>query len=1148
MTTEAVNRRLPIILALGLNVMLLLALQSVTLPPVPGELEAGPRYSSAQVALLWGQKVSGSQSTDSVEALDLDAYGNTYACGYFYGTATFGSITLSGQGQDGFVGKIDPSGNWVWVQKMGGSSSDQCKDIDVDDGGNISITGYFYSTAAFGSTYLSSLGAYDIFVAKLDTNGTWLWATKAGGNSNDYGYGVAMDNNGRVYITGYYYSSGTIYFGSFTLATYSYDEAFVAALDQNGQFIWAQRMYGSYYQRGRGIDVNDNGEIAVTGEFSYRINMGGSCGELSPSYQSSNYYRIFVARYTSSGNCLWARMAGYLQSSYSSYGEDVAISNNGEVAIVGRFQYLVDFQTNGNNRLFAYQNANNWDCLVAKYASSGGVVWAQAVGGSSTDYCYSLDMDRTSGNITIAGMYQGTAWFGNTYIASRGGSDAFYATLTPDPQNPSAYIWSTIHHFGGTSSDYGWAVAARNGTVAYGGYFYSSAYDDANQVTLNSIGGYDGFLLIYGVDSDGDGVGDGTDVFPNEPSQWADRDGDGFGDNLTGLNGDDCPDTIGNSTGGEGLYGCPDRDGDGWADSVDMLPDEPTQWVDTDNDGFGNNMSGYQGDACPMMWGNSWRDQYGCLDLDGDGQSFMNDNFPSKNTQWNDTDGDGSGDNWADKTWNVTRPAHWPGEWIAGAWQPDPSPLDWDDDGYEDGVLEGASHPWDDCVYEAGDSWRNLIGCPDSDGDGWSDINDEVDDNPSQHEDHDGDGFGDSANGSMFDDCPTRWGNSTIDRFGCPDNDGDGLSNDNDDCPTVAGLPSNGCPDRDGDGYVDQADESDDPVDDCPDDFGTSHIDRYGCPDGDGDGWSDANDPFPDDGTQWEDSDGDGYGDNPDGEMADDCPSRAGQSSQGGVLGCEDWDLDGWADHIDPYPQNASMWSDGDGDGFADQQGTNISDNCPLEWGNSTYFRRGCPDMDGDGVPDNLDFDIDGDGYPNTDEMRSDPPSDPYDSADTPANLDGYGRGDNLEGSEISSSSLMQDTFGKVVTGAVLLLVVFAVVLSFMMVNTNTGRRNTFGRLEKQLFEAEGFDGLAEIEEELEELLRRGSISGSQGMLMRQQVDEKRYALDEELRVSQQAQWWAAMGQQNQQQWGGWYPTTEQAQWYAGQQDAGQYDQYGGQQ
>mgnify|MGYP001344089228 FL=1 len=138
---------------------------------------------------------------------------------------------------------------------------------------------------------------------------------------------------------------------------------------------------------------------------------------------------------------------------------------------------------------------------------------------------------------------------------------------------------------------------------------------------------------------------------------------------------------------------------------------------------------------------------------------------------------------------------------------------------------------------------------------------------------------------------------------------------------------------------------------------------------------------------------------------------------------------------------------------------------------------------------------------------------------------------------------------GLVLIVGVLLLVVFAVAISIMMLNTNSGRRSTFERFERELVEAEGFEGLAEIEEELEKLLRRGSIRGSQGMLLRQRLDERRYALDEELRVSQQAQWWAAMGQQNQQG-GGWYPTSEQAQWYAGQNEQGHYDpnQYDGQQ
>ena len=118
----------------------------------------------------------------------------------------------------------------------------------------------------------------------------------------------------------------------------------MAKLDNAGNFVWAKRFYGSYYQRGKDVDVNDNGEIAITGEFSYRINFGEAGGpELSPSYQSSSYYRVFVAKFTNAGQVSWAKMAGYFQSSYSSHGEGVGIDNNGEVAVSGRFYYLMDF-------------------------------------------------------------------------------------------------------------------------------------------------------------------------------------------------------------------------------------------------------------------------------------------------------------------------------------------------------------------------------------------------------------------------------------------------------------------------------------------------------------------------------------------------------------------------------------------------------------------------------------------------------------------------------------------------------------------------------------------------------------------------------------------------------------------------------------
>ncbi|MCS5536264.1 MAG: SBBP repeat-containing protein, partial [Candidatus Poseidoniales archaeon] len=218
---------------------------------------------STNNALLWGAHVAGSGSTDSVMSIEMDAMGRTYVCGYFYNTATFGNITLSSYGSyDIFVGRLS-NGAWDWVQKAGGTNSDQCHDIAVDDGGNITITGYYYSssTANFGSQSMSGQGSNDIFISRLDTNGNWIWSKSAGGTSADYGYGVAMDNSGNAYLTGYYYNTG--YFGSITLSAYSYDEAFLAKLDNTGNFVWAKRFYGSYYQRGRDVDVNANGDIAV---------------------------------------------------------------------------------------------------------------------------------------------------------------------------------------------------------------------------------------------------------------------------------------------------------------------------------------------------------------------------------------------------------------------------------------------------------------------------------------------------------------------------------------------------------------------------------------------------------------------------------------------------------------------------------------------------------------------------------------------------------------------------------------------------------------------------------------------------------------------------------------------------------------------
>ena len=81
----------------------------------------------------------------------------------------------------------------------------------------------------------------------------------------------------------------------------------------------------------------------------------------------------------------------------------------------------------------------------------------------------------------------------------------------------------------------------------------------------------------------------GADILPSDPSQWIDSDGDGYGDNLDGTNGDNCPNEAGNAI--YDLVGCPDNDQDGWSNYGDAFPDRRSQYQDTDGDGYGDNNS-----------------------------------------------------------------------------------------------------------------------------------------------------------------------------------------------------------------------------------------------------------------------------------------------------------------------------------------------------------------------------------------------------------------------------------------------------------------------------------------------------------------------------------------------------------------------------
>jgi PKD repeat protein len=405
----------------------------------------GFNLSAQTMEWLWAQKAVG-WGYDYGWSIAMDNSGNSYVTGSFSNSATFGSTALTGSGNnDIFVAKMDSNGNWIWAKKAGGSGTDSGNGIAVDNSGNSYVTGYFQDTASFGTTTLTNSGSRDIFVAKIDSSGNWLWAQKADGSSDDYGQDIAVDNFGNSYVTGYY--QGTTVFGSTTLTGSWNNDIFVAKLDSTGNWLWAKKAGGSSHDYGYSIAVDNSGHSYVTGSFR------GTAGFGSTTLTSSGGNDIFVAKLDSNGNWLWAKKAG---GSSDDYGRSIAIDNSGNSYVTGYFPGTAGF---GSTTL---TSSGGNDIFVAKLDSSGNWLWAKKAGGSSSDYGQDIAVDNF-GNSYVTGYFSGTAGFGSTTLICSGNSDIFVAKL----DNTGNWFWAVRAGGSEWADGFGYGIALDNSGNSY---------------------------------------------------------------------------------------------------------------------------------------------------------------------------------------------------------------------------------------------------------------------------------------------------------------------------------------------------------------------------------------------------------------------------------------------------------------------------------------------------------------------------------------------------------------------------------------------------------------------------------------------------------------------------------------------------------
>ncbi|MFH1278491.1 MAG: SBBP repeat-containing protein [Candidatus Eisenbacteria bacterium] len=252
---------------------------------------------------VWSHGYGGLGSYDRGNGVAVDLLGNVLVTGQFRNTVDFGGGPLtSAGGDDIFVAKFDPNGNHLWSKRFGNGQDQEGLSIGVDDSGNVLVAGYFFGTVDFGGLGFWSAGLDDIFVVKFDPDGNHIWSKSFGSAGSQSMDNIAIDGSGNLLTTGSFHVD--VNFGGGVLNSAGDLDIFVAKFDASCNHIWSRSFGSEYEDEGKGVAVDDSGNVLLTGNFHDAVDFGG--GPLT----SGGGNDIFMAKYDPSGVHLWSQRFG----------------------------------------------------------------------------------------------------------------------------------------------------------------------------------------------------------------------------------------------------------------------------------------------------------------------------------------------------------------------------------------------------------------------------------------------------------------------------------------------------------------------------------------------------------------------------------------------------------------------------------------------------------------------------------------------------------------------------------------------------------------------------------------------------------------------------------------------------------------------
>jgi len=368
---------------------------------------------------VWSKQIGGTSSMVYSKNVQCDKYGNIYLLGSFNGTVDFdpslGTYTMTSFGShDIFITKFTAAGNFIFAKQIGGLNYDYCRGLAVDSANNIFLAGGFSGLIDFNpgiSTYtLSSTGADDNFILKLDSIGNFIWVKSFGNGSNEGIRDIKLDNQANIYCAGFLQGTNVDFDpgpGIYTLSAVGGNSTFFSAkFDSSGQFKRAGVFGGGLGSEIAKSYIDKNKNMLVCGSFEGMRDFDPGIGSFTLSSFGST--DAFVTKFDSLGNFIWAKKIGGVNADV---GKSIAIDSVSNIYVTGIFNGLADFDPdNSTSYNLSSSSSTDQDMFISILDKNGNFIWATKFGDVMYDESLNCEIDKQN-NFYIDGTYRGTIDF-----------------------------------------------------------------------------------------------------------------------------------------------------------------------------------------------------------------------------------------------------------------------------------------------------------------------------------------------------------------------------------------------------------------------------------------------------------------------------------------------------------------------------------------------------------------------------------------------------------------------------------------------------------------------------------------------------------------------------------------------------------------